>query len=440
MTSPSQVGDTTGGQPPIRRLVLASVLGNALEWYDFFLYGLAAPLVFNVLFFPAGTDPIIGTLGAFAGFALGFLARPIGGIVFAHFGDRHGRKNVLLATLILMGAMTFLMGLLPTYEQIGIWAPILLVVLRIFQGIATGGEWGGAVLIVTENAPRERQGFYSSFGQAGLSAGFLLASSAFLAVQTLLPEQFMTWGWRIPFLLSVVVFAVGLWIRARIPESAEFAKVKKEAGKRRIPVLQTLRTQPRQVLIAMGLRVAENGGSYIFVSFSLAYAKFAGLDSGTVQLGLILSFVLQLPMLVLFGWLSDRIGVWPLYFFGAAMMGLFAFPFFGLLDTGSAVAIFLGFCGTNILSFGAMNAVQPKLFSGLFDTEVRYSGLALGHEVSSAVSGGLSPLIATALLAAYGASWPVALYLIVLAAVTVGTLLVARPPQLRRQPAPEPAA
>jgi MFS transporter, MHS family, shikimate and dehydroshikimate transport protein len=192
MTSPSQVGDTTGGQPPIRRLVLASVLGNALEWYDFFLYGLAAPLVFNVLFFPAGTDPIIGTLGAFAGFALGFLARPIGGIVFAHFGDRHGRKNVLLATLILMGAMTFLMGLLPTYEQIGIWAPILLVVLRIFQGIATGGEWGGAVLIVTENAPRERQGFYSSFGQAGLSAGFLLASSAFLAVQTLLPEQFMT--------------------------------------------------------------------------------------------------------------------------------------------------------------------------------------------------------------------------------------------------------
>ncbi|MBO0872193.1 MAG: MFS transporter, partial [Pseudonocardia sp.] len=291
-TSPSRVGDTIHERPSIRRLVLASVLGNALEWYDFFLYGLAAPLVFNVLFFPEGTDPVVGTLGAFAGFALGFLARPIGGIVFAHFGDRHGRKNILLATLVLMGATTFLMGLLPSYDQVGIWAPTLLVVLRVFQGIATGGEWGGAVLIVTENTSRRRHGFFASFGQAGLSAGFLLASSVFLAVQTLLPgERFMTWGWRIPFMLSLVVFAVGFWIRARIPESAEFDKVKKAARKQRLPLLRTLRTQPRQVLTAMGLRVAENGGSYIFVSFSLAYAKIAGLDPGAVQLGLILSFV-----------------------------------------------------------------------------------------------------------------------------------------------------
>ncbi|MFI5614249.1 MFS transporter [Amycolatopsis sp. NPDC051903] len=438
MTSPSQTGNTVGHRPPIRRLVLASMLGNALEWYDFFLYGFAAPLVFNKLFFPAGTDPIIGTLGAFAGFALGFLARPIGGIVFAHFGDRYGRKNVLLATLVLMGAMTFLMGLLPTYAQIGIWAPVLLVVLRVFQGIATGGEWGGAVLIVTENASQRRQGFYSSFGQAGLSAGFILASAAFLSVQTWLPSQFTTWGWRIPFLLSVIVFAVGLWLRFRIPESAEFTKLRDRAREQKLPVLQTLRTQPKQVLTAMGLRVAENGGSYIFVTFSLAYASFAKLDAGTVQLALIISFLVQLPILVFFGWLSDLIGVWPIYFAGAFGMGLFAFPFFGLLDTGNGVAIFLAFFGANSLSFAAMNAVQPKLFSGLFDTGVRYSGLALGHEVSSAFSGGLSPLIATALLAAYGASWPVALYLILLAAVAVGTLLIVRPSRTRRA-APEAA-
>jgi MHS family shikimate/dehydroshikimate transporter-like MFS transporter len=436
-TSPSRADDSTTGGRRMRRLVLASLFGNALEWYDFFLYGLAAPLVFNVAFFPAGTDPVVGTLGAFAGFALGFLARPIGGIVFANYGDRHGRKKALLATLVLMGLSTFLMGLLPTYAQIGIWAPALLVGLRIVQGIATGGEWGGAVLIVTENSPRERQGFYSSFGQVGLSAGFLLASSVFFAVQTLMPGQFAAWGWRIPFLVSVVIFSVGLWIRSQISESAEFARVKEEAARQRNPLLKTLRTQPRQVLTAMGLRVAENGGSYIFVSFSLAYAKFAGVDSETVQLALILSFVIQLPVLVLLGWLSDRIGVWLPYLVGAVAMGLFAFPFFALLDTRNGIAVFFAFFMANTVSFAAMNAVQPKLFSGLFATEIRYSGLALGHEVSSAVSGGLSPVIATALLAAYGASWPVALYLIVLAAITVGTLLAVRPNRASRPTARE---
>ncbi|CAH1689416.1 Fosfomycin resistance protein AbaF [Hyphomicrobiales bacterium] len=419
----------------LRRVILASIAGNALEWYDFFLYGFAAALVFGQLFFPAGTDPLIGTLGAFAGFAMGFLARPLGGIIFAHFGDRYGRKNTLVATLTLMGGATFLMGLLPTYAQIGIWAPILVVVLRVLQGIATGGEWGGAVLIVTETAPKDRQGYYSSFGQVGLSGGFLLAAAAFYLAQRLPQEQFMSWGWRVPFLVSILIFAIGVFIRSRVPESKEFENTARQGATQRLPLLEVIKRHPREILTAMGLRFAENGGSYIFVAFSLAYAKYVGAPGDTVMLALMFSFLIQLPVLVGIGALSDRIGVWPLYLAGALGMCLFAFPFFWLIDAASTVSIFMAFIGANTVCFSLMNAVQPKLFSSLFDTEVRYSGLALGHEVASVFSGGLSPLIATALLSIYGASWPIALYLIFLGGITVFTLIASRVSRHWREPA-----
>jgi len=407
----------------LRHLIVASVAGSALEWYDFFLYGFVAALVFGKLFFPAGTDPLIGTLGAFAGFAMGFLARPVGGIIFAHVGDRYGRKGALVTTLTMMGGATFLMGLLPTYAQIGIWAPVLVVVLRILQGIAAGGEWGGAVLIVTESAPKKHQGFYSSFGQVGLSSGFLLAAAAFFLAQRLPQEQFMSWGWRIPFLVSILIFAVGVFIRSRVPESREFEQETARGNVQRLPLIEVLRRHPREILTAMGLRFAENGGSYIFVAFSLAYAKYVGAPGDTVMIGLMFSFLIQLPILVGIGALSDRIGVWPLYFAGAVGMVLFAFPFFWLIDAKSTFSIFLAFVGANTVCFSLMNAVQPKLFSSLFDTDVRYSGLAVGHEVASVFSGGLSPMIATALLSAYGASWPISLYLMALGLVTVFTLL-----------------
>lgn len=410
----------------LRQLIFASVAGNALEWYDFFLYGFVAALVFGQLFFPAGTDPLIGTLGAFAGFALGFLARPLGGIVFAHIGDRFGRKGALITTLTIMGVATFLMGLLPTYAQIGVWAPILVVLLRIMQGIAAGGEWGGAVLIVTENAPKKHQGFYSSFGQVGLSAGFLLAAGAFYLAQRLPQEQFMSWGWRLPFLVSILIFAVGIFIRSKIPESREFEKTAAQGASQKMPLIEVIKRHPKEILTAMGLRVAENGGSYIFVAFSLAYGKYVGAPGDTIMLALIFSFLIQLPILVGIGALSDRIGVWPLYMAGALGLVLFAFPFFWLIDVSSTLSIFAAFIGANTVCFSLMNAVQPKLFSSLFDTDVRYSGLALGHEVASVFSGGLSPLIATALLSAYGASWPISLYLIFLGLVTVLTLIIVR--------------
>ncbi|MFE0017912.1 MFS transporter [Mesorhizobium sp. NPDC059054] len=416
----------------LRQLIFASVAGNALEWYDFFLYGFVAALVLGQLFFPAGTDPLIGTLGAFAGFAMGFLARPLGGIVFAHIGDRYGRKGALVATLTIMGGATFLMGLLPTYAQIGIWAPILVVVLRVMQGIAAGGEWGGAVLLVTENAPEKCKGFYSSFGQVGLSAGFLLAAAAFYLVQRLPQEDFMSWGWRLPFLVSILIFGVGVYIRSKVPESREFQKSAAADNHHKMPLMEVIKRHPKEILIAMGLRVAENGGSYIFVAFSLAYGKYVGASGDTIMLALIFSFLIQLPILVGIGALSDRIGVWPLYMAGAVALILFAFPFFWLIDANSTTSIFIAFIGANTVCFSLMNAVQPKLFSSLFDTEVRYSGLALGHEVASVFSGGLSPLIATALLGAYAASWPISLYLVFLGSVTVLTLILVKVSQAKR--------
>ena len=415
-------GAISAKSPGIRRYIIASLVGNSLEWYDFFLYATAAAIVFGKLFFPAGTDPLVGTLGAFVGFAVGFAARPLGGILFGHIGDRVSRKSALVLTLSIMGLATFLMGLLPTYQQVGIWAPILLVILRIFQGIAAGGEWGGGVLIISENSSDQRRGLFSAFSQGGVTLGFVLASAAFYLVQLLPEDQFMAWGWRLPFLLSVLLFGVGMYIRFRMPETKEFEQVKKTGERASVPVLAALRTHPKEILVAMGLRVAENGGSYLLLSFSLVYGVHVGVERGTLLLGVMLSMLFAFCTIVFFGHLSDKIGRRKVYAFGASALALMAFPFFWLIDSNSSALIILAYFIGNGICHAAMIGAQPAFFHELFSPEVRYSGMALGHELAAVFAGGLAPFIATALLLTYDSSTPVSLYAIGLAVITLTAL------------------
>lgn len=423
----AQSADEQARRKRTRRVVMASVAGNAMEWYDFFIYGTAAALVFGELFFPKGTDPLLGTMGAFAGFAVGFLARPLGGVIFGHIGDRYGRKLALEWTLGIMGAATFLIGLLPTYEQIGIWAPVAMVVLRVMQGAAAGGEWGGGVLLISEAVGGKRRGYFSSFSQLGVAGGFVLSSGVFMLAQQLPQEAFMSWGWRLPFLLSVLIFGIGLYIRKHIPESDEFVQAKKTA-KRGMPAVEVFRRYPRQVFTAMGLRVAENGGSYIFLAFALAYGKFLGIPNDVMLGGVLASMFIELGTLVWFGHLSDRIGRRTVYLIGSAGLMLAAFPFFWLVQTKDPMWIFLAFFLGNTICHAAMIGTQPAYFAELFPAEVRYTGLALGHELASVFAGGLSPLIAMALLRKYESATPVAWFLVGMAAITVITLLLTREP------------
>jgi len=416
-------------QPSSRQLkkaVIASVLGNLLEWYDFFLYGTAAALVFNKIFFPAGTDPLLGTLGAFAGFAVGFVARPFGSIVFGHIGDKFGRKKALVWTLMLMGAATFCIGLLPTYAQIGILAPLLLVVFRVLQGFAAGGEWGGGVLIVSENAPPGRRGFFSSFSQVGISSGFVLSAAVFYLVQLMPEESFMAWGWRIPFLLSVVIFAVGMYIRTHLTESADFSATKAQQKTVHLPLVEVVRSQPKEILLTMGLRMAENGGSYIFLAFTLAYGRFIGIDRSVLLLGVMLSMILNALLMIGFGHLSDKLGRRPVYSFGAGGLMVVAVPFFLMINTGDTLWILLAFILGNSICHAAMIGTMPAYFTELFRPEVRYTGVALGHGLASVFAGGLSPLIATALLAKFESFVPVAIYLMLLGLISLLAIFFTR--------------
>lgn len=417
---------TTTQDPPAspRRFIIASLVGNALEWYDFFLYTTAASVVLGRLFFPAGIDPLLGTLASFAGLAVGFAARPIGGVLFGHFGDRTSRKTALVATLTIMGAATFLMGLLPTYERIGVAAPVSLVVLRVLQGAAAGGEWGGGVLMISENVPAGRRGLFSAFSQAGLALGFVLSSAVFYLAQLMPEKQFLAWGWRIPFLVSVVLFGLGLHIRKRLPESREFNELTATGGRSHRPVVEVFRTHPRSILLAMGLRVAENGGSYLFLAFALAYGTHVGIDRGLLLIGVTLSMSIAFGTMLLFGHVSDVFGRRVVYLFGAVGLAVIAFPFFWLIGSGAPALVLLAFFLGNGVCHAAMIGCQPAFFSELFSAEVRYSGLAIGHELAAVFAGGLSPLIATALLASFGDSTPVSLYMIGLALVTIASVAV----------------
>lgn len=410
----------------VRRYVVASLVGNALEWYDFFLYATAASIVFGKLFFPANTDPLVGTLGAFAGFAVGFAARPLGGLIFGHIGDKVSRKTSLVLTLTIMGAATFLMGLLPTYAQVGIWAPALLIGLRVLQGIAAGGEWGGGVLLISENSSDKRRGFLSAFSQSGVSLGFVLSAAAFYLVQLLPAEQFMSWGWRLPFLLSIAIFGVGIYIRSNLPETKQSAELKDQGERARMPIIAAIKTHPKEILVGMGLRIAENGGSYLILSFSLVYGVHVGVNAGLLLIGVMLSMLFSFGMTLFFGHLSDKIGRRKVYAFGAIALATMAFPFFALLDSNTPALVILAYFIGNGVCHAPMIGTQPAFFHELFSAEVRYSGMAISHELASVFAGGLSPLIATGLLISFGSSVPVSLYAILLALITLTALAFSR--------------
>ncbi|WP_337110071.1 MFS transporter [Prescottella equi] len=393
-----------------RKAATASLVGSALEWYDFFLYGTAAALVFGPLFF-TGDDSLTGTLAAFGTFAIGFIARPFGGVIFGHFGDRVGRKSMLVITLMMMGVCTALIGLLPTHAQIGIWAPILLVVLRIIQGVAVGGEWGGAVLMISENAPPNRRGFFSAFSQVGVTLGFILSSSIFALVNLLPEDDFLSWGWRIPFLLGLVLMIAGLVIRMKVEETPVFEELQSDGDSVKYPALEVIKTQRRSILITVGARMAENGGSYVFSVFSLAYGVHIGVGSGVILTAIIAANILETFTMVGFAALSDRIGRRPVYLIGAIGVIVWAAPFFLLINTKNTALIWLAIIVAISVCHGSMIGTQPSFFSELFTGKVRYSGLSIGHEVAAIFAGGIAPLIATALLAWSGTYWPIAIYL-----------------------------
>ena len=403
----------------VRRAVTTAVLGQILEWYDFFLYGTAAALVFGKLFFPVGSDPLTGTIAAFGGFTVGFIARPVGGVLCGHIGDRYGRKTVMMLTLLTMGVATMCMGLLPTYQQIGIAAPIALVLLRILQGLAAGGEWSGSILMIHESAPASRRGALAAWSPSGAAFGFVLSTAAFLLAQTLSPDDFLSWGWRVPFLCSVVLVVLGLWMRRSVEESADFVAVKATHRESRMPIVEVLRRCPRQVLTVFGLRFGEGGASYIFFAFSIAYGQFLGLKSTWILGGLTLSMLLMIPMSLLMGHLTDKIGRKPVYLAGAIAMVLVAYPYFTLLASGVLWKVIAALILANSVTLGILEGAQPAFISELLPVHLRFSGVGIGREISSVLGGGLSPMIATALLAHYRSATPVAIYLVALALVTV---------------------
>jgi metabolite-proton symporter len=409
----------------IRVVAAASLIGTTIEWYDFFLYGTATALVFNKLFFPT-VDPLMGTLYSLGTYSVGFVARPIGGIVIGHYGDKIGRKSMLVLTLMIMGVATFLIGVLPTYAQIGPWAAVLLILLRVAQGFGVGGEWGGAVLMAVEHAPAGKRGFYGSWPQVGVPAGLLLSTIVYFPFSRMSEAAFLSWGWRVPFLLSILLVVVGLIIRVRILETPAFERLKETHQQARQPIIEVLRRYPKEVLLAMGARFAENGAFYVYTVFVLIYAvQRVHMDRNIVLWALIVAATIELAAIPLYGALSDRIGRRPVYMFGAVCTALTAYPIFWMLDTGTPwlvhAALYMGL----LLGHAAMYAPQGAFFSELFGTSVRYSGASLGVQLSSAIAGGFSPIIATRLLQLGYGRGALSLYLIGMAAITIVSVILA---------------
>jgi MHS family shikimate/dehydroshikimate transporter-like MFS transporter len=416
MSQAAHTEATTGQTSDIRKVAAASLIGTTIEWYDFFIYGTAAALVFPALFFPA-QDPVTGTLLSFATFGVGFFARPVGGAVFGHFGDRIGRKSMLIITLTMMGLATFAIGILPTYDQIGVLAPVLLTVLRFVQGLGVGGEWGGAVLMAVEHAPPGRRGFYGSWPQMGVPAGLILSNTAFLLLAAMPDESFQTWGWRIPFLLSIVLVAVGLVIRLKIMESPGFARIKEEKTEAKVPIVEVFKHHWKQVVLAAGAFIIINSYFYILVSYIISYATAPaiGFSQGQVIGVLLVSSAVTLLTIPLWGALSDRVGRRTLYLIGCLGMGFSAFTVFWAVDNGSL----LGFAVTHTLALAGFLAMgygpMASLYAELFSTRLRYSGASLGYQGGAIFGGAFGPIISVYLFDVTGTSTAIALYVLAMA-------------------------
>jgi MHS family shikimate/dehydroshikimate transporter-like MFS transporter len=412
---------TTGSQPVLS--AVAGFVGTTLEWYDYFLYGTAAALVFNRLFFPT-LNPAAGTLAALATFAAAFVLRPVGGILFGHLGDRYSRKNMLVATLLIMAVGTFLIGCLPTYHQIGLWAPALLVVMRMLQGIGLGGEWGGAALITVEHARQRRRGLFGSSMQMGVPAGLLLSTAALDAASALPGDQFLTWGWRLPFLFSVVLCGVGLYVRVRLTEPRFFEEVVRTGARARIPLVDALTAAWRPIVLLIFVQAATNIGYYVYSTYSVAYVTgVLHLSRASILNALLGAAAADLIAQPLFGALSDRVGRRPVYGCGAAFIGLWAFGFFWLLDLRQEGLIWLAMVVALGLGHASTSGLQGPLYSEQFPTRIRYTGASLGFQLSGLVTAAPAPALAAYLVQVTGGSTAVAAY--VLAAAVVSVVCVA---------------
>jgi MFS family permease len=407
----------------LRRALIASTVGTTIEWYDFLLYGQVTALVFGPLFFPK-SSPLVGVLQAFGIFFIGFVGRPIGAAIFGHWGDRIGRKATLIATLLVSGIATVAVGLVPTYASIGVWGPVLLTVIRLIQGIGVGGEWGGSVLLAMEWARTTRhRGFIASWPQFGAPAGFFLANLAVLVFSWLSGDQFLVWGWRVPFLISIIMVAVGLWIRLGILETPVFQKVIDEERVERVPVLEVLKRQPKQVALTALLRLPEQAPGYIFGAFVFTYGTTVlGASRNFLLIGVLVSAVLSFLWVTVAGHLSDRIGRKRMYIIGCVFVAVFGFVYFAMLDTKVPAVIFIAIAVSG-LPIMTMYGPEAALIAESFSPRLRYSGSSLGYQLASIIAGGPSPFIATALVATFHASFPIAVY--ILACAVVGIIATA---------------
>lgn len=408
------------------RAVVASTVGTSIEWYDFFLYGSAAALVFGSQYFP-NTDPLSGQLLAFGTYFVGFAARPVGAAIFGHYGDRIGRKATLVATLVLMGIGTFLIGLVPPYASIGVWGGILLTILRAMQGIGVGGEWGGSVLLSMEWAARNKnRGFIASWPQFGVPVGLLLSNGILALTTALTGQAFGVWGWRIPFLISIVLVGVGLWIRLGVLETPTFVRLLEEGQTARAPVPEVLRRNWREVILTCLIRTGQQAPFYIFVTFVLTYAtRTLGLSNQDVLNDVLLYSFVSLFTVPLWGYVSDRVGRKRMYVIGAAAMLLFAWPYFALLDTKAPMLVLIAIVASAVVH-DMQYGPQAAFIAEAFTPRLRYSGASLGYQLASLTAGGPAPLIAVALLAQYNSSTPIVIYMVICAAISIGSAAVLR--------------